>query len=86
MNAEYLRRQAETCTRIARTTFDLATAERLRFMAAELRAKADELEDQEVIAPHMMGNGNGSIEGESDRVETHFASPATSIRLPVSAA
>jgi hypothetical protein len=43
---EFLRRQAENCLRIARTCFDLASAERLRLMAAELNAKAAELEDQ----------------------------------------
>jgi hypothetical protein len=44
---EFLRRQAETCLRIARTCFDLASAERLRLMAAELAAKAAELDDQQ---------------------------------------
>ena len=68
LDAEYLRHQAETCVRIARTTFDLATAERLRFMAADLRAKADELDDQKSIEPHMMtGRGNGSVKGSNDR-------------------
>ena len=69
LDAEYLRRQAETCLRIARATFDLATAERLRFLAGELRAKADQLDDESEVSPHMMkGNGasrNGS--SESDR-------------------
>ena len=68
LDTEYLRRQAETCTRLARSTFDMATAERLRFLAADLRAKADELDEHETFEPHMMkGNGNGSMEGESDR-------------------
>ena len=39
LSPEYLRRQAENCLRIARTCFDLASAERLRLMAAELNAK-----------------------------------------------
>ena len=67
--ADYLRRQADNCLRIARQGFDLATAERLRHMAAELQAKADELDEEEddSIAPHMLGNGrNGSSDGESD--------------------
>jgi precorrin isomerase len=51
---EYLRQQAATCQRLARATFDLNTAERLRFLAAELRAKADELEDQETVDAHMI--------------------------------
>lgn len=64
MNPDYLRRQAETCLRLARTTFDLATAERLRYMAAEFNAKAEEMED-ESFSPHMMkGNGNGSMESD----------------------
>jgi hypothetical protein len=45
MTPEFLRRQAENCLRIARTCFDLASAERLRLMAAELHAKAAEIED-----------------------------------------
>ena len=56
--AEYLRQQATACQRLARTTFDLTTAERLRFLAAELRAKADELENSEDFRLHMIpGNG-----------------------------
>ena len=46
LTPEFLRRQAENCLRIARTCFDLASAERLRLMAAELNAKAAEIEDQ----------------------------------------
>jgi len=45
LTPEFLRRQAENCLRIARTCFDLASAERLRLMAAELNAKAAEIED-----------------------------------------
>src|SRR6185295_9951904 len=44
LTPEYLRRQAENCLRIARTCFDLASAERLRLMAGELNAKATEME------------------------------------------
>jgi hypothetical protein len=46
LTPEFLRRQAENCLRIARTCFDLASAEHLRLMAAELSAKAAEIEDQ----------------------------------------
>jgi len=46
MSPEYLRRQAENCLRIARSCFDLASAERLRLMAAELNAKAAEMDEQ----------------------------------------
>jgi hypothetical protein len=45
LTPEFLRRQAENCLRIARTCFDLASAERLRLMAAELNAKAAELSE-----------------------------------------
>ena len=47
LTAEFLRRQAEDCLRIARTCFDLASAERLRLMAGELNAKATEMDDKE---------------------------------------
>ncbi len=68
---EYLRRQAESCLRIARAGFDLATAERLRHMAADLRAKADELEERErqsALALHLMnGHGRNGSGGEFGR-------------------
>jgi hypothetical protein len=53
VTADYLHRQAEACLRIGRTAFDLATAERLRLLAAELRAKANEVEEQahEAVEP-----------------------------------
>jgi hypothetical protein len=44
LSPEFLRRQAENCLRIARSCFDLASAERLRLMAAELHDKAAEME------------------------------------------
>jgi hypothetical protein len=44
LTPEFLRRQAENCLRIARSCFDLASAERLRLMATELTAKAAEIE------------------------------------------
>jgi hypothetical protein len=46
LTPEFLRCQAENCMRIARSCFDLASAERLRLMATELNAKAAELDDQ----------------------------------------
>ena len=46
LSPEFLRRQAENCLRIARGCFYLASAERLRLMAAELSAKAAEMEEQ----------------------------------------
>jgi hypothetical protein len=47
LTPEFLRRQAEDCLRIARSCFDLASAERLRLMAAELNAKAAELSEHQ---------------------------------------
>jgi hypothetical protein len=47
LTAEYLRRQAEACLRIARSCFDLTSAERLRLMAAELTKKAAEIEQHD---------------------------------------
>ena len=47
LTPEFLRRQAENCHRIARTCFDLASAERLRLMAGELNAKATEMDEKE---------------------------------------
>jgi hypothetical protein len=46
LSAEFLRRQADNCLRIARSCFDLTSAERLRIMAGELNAKAAEMDDQ----------------------------------------
>lgn len=47
LTPEFLRHQAENCLRIARTCFDLASTERLRLMAAELNAKAIEIEAED---------------------------------------
>jgi hypothetical protein len=45
---DFLRRQAENCLRIARSCFDLGSAERLRLMAVELHAKADEIDRRDM--------------------------------------
>jgi hypothetical protein len=45
LTSDFLRRQAENCLRIARSCFDLASAERLRLMAAELNTKAAEMDE-----------------------------------------
>ena len=47
LTPEFLRRQAENCLRIARSCFDLTSAERLRLMAAELNAKAAEMDEMD---------------------------------------
>jgi hypothetical protein len=65
ITAEFLRRQAENCLRIARSCFDLGSAERLRLMAGELHAKADEIERREVHS-RLNGVGAASFQG-SDR-------------------
>jgi len=44
-DSDFLRRQAETCVSMSRSTFDLTIAARLRTMATELRALAEELDD-----------------------------------------
>ena len=54
ITAEFLRRQAENCLRIARSCFDLGSAERLRLMGVELHAKADEI-DRRDIRPQLTG-------------------------------
>jgi hypothetical protein len=52
LNAEFLRRQAENCLRIARSCFDLSSAERLRMIAHDLNAKANEIERDKRFRPH----------------------------------
>jgi hypothetical protein len=47
LTPEFLRRQAESCLLIARSCFDLRSAEQLRLMAAEFKAKAAEMECDE---------------------------------------
>ena len=66
LEADYLRRQADTCLRIARATFDLTTAERLRFLAVELRSKATELDDEATLEPPLQP-GNGSPTSRAGR-------------------
>jgi hypothetical protein len=65
-SVEFLHRQAETCLRIARTCFDLASAERMRHLAGELEAKAAEIEKREADAPHMIGR-DGSFTSKAKR-------------------
>ena len=63
----FLRRQAELCIALSRTTFDLTVASRLRTMAEEFRAKADHIEGEfEQRPPHAFGR-NGLSGGEMDR-------------------
>ena len=56
MLPDFLRLQATNCLRIARTCFDLASAESLRQMAVELDAKAAELEQEQPFPRFVAGN------------------------------
>jgi hypothetical protein len=59
LTSEYIRRQAENCLRIARHCFDLETAERLRLMAAELKAKAADM-DRDQARTNRMADRSGA--------------------------
>ncbi len=66
--AEYLRQQAATCQRLSQATFDLTTAERLRFLAAELSAKANAVENGQDFLPHLVrANGLAGSKGQNSR-------------------
>jgi hypothetical protein len=58
--ADYLRRQAENCLRIARNCFDLSSAERMRLLANELKAKADEIDQRENVDIAVFGRAGSS--------------------------
>jgi hypothetical protein len=62
LSSEYLRRQADTCLLIARTCFDLASAERMRRLAADLRAKATEIENHAGVPSHLFSGAPSSEE------------------------
>ena len=65
--SDFLRRQAEFCLSISRSTFDLTTAGRLRAMAAELRGKASELdEDAGGWSPHMIRPHGSAADRDRD--------------------
>jgi hypothetical protein len=64
LTPEFLRHQAENCLRIARTCFDLTSAERLRLMANEFRAKAAEIEDARTYQPRMAGAAASSRDND----------------------
>jgi hypothetical protein len=55
VSSAYLRRQAEILIAMSRATFDLTIAGRLRRMAAELQAKAAELEEATFTAAEAAG-------------------------------
>ena len=62
ITAEFLRRQAENCLRIARSCFDLGSAERLRLMAVELNAKAEEIERRVDLRSRIATSGQPSFQ------------------------
>ena len=86
LTAEYLRRQAETCLRIARGCFDLTGAERLRYLAADLKAKAVEIEEDERLPPPASGIArppSGTTPGIADSTSAAPAStPESAIPSP----
>ena len=69
------RRQARVCARLAEACDDQQLAERLRLMAANLVAKADEIEDPptaastpkdiDVIMKHLRIGGRRPVTGEA---------------------
>ena len=64
--AEYLRQQAATCQRLSQATFDLTTAERLRFLAAELTGQGrtrSRMTDEDFLPHLMQGNGFAGSNG-----------------------
>jgi hypothetical protein len=66
IDGDYLRRQAETCLMLSRSTFDLTVAGRLRALAAELRAAAAAFDlGNHGFPTHAIGDG-GSRAGGRD--------------------
>ena len=55
------------CQRLSRATFDLTTAERLRFLAADLRSKAEAVEDDHFRLHMVQGNGFAGSNGANSR-------------------
>jgi hypothetical protein len=55
---DYLRRQAATCLKWAGDCFDLGTATRLRLMAEEFLAKADEIEAKADLLSRMKAHAD----------------------------
>jgi hypothetical protein len=55
---DYLRRQASTCLKWASECFDLEAAMRLRLMAEEFVAKADEIEAKADLTSRMQAHAD----------------------------
>lgn len=58
---DYLRQQAATCLRWASDCFDLGTATRLRLMAEEFMAKADEIEAKADLLSRMKAHADHAL-------------------------
>ena len=67
IDADYLRRQAESCLSLSRATFDLAIAGRLRAMAEDFRRKAQEIDAACTKFPLHMLHGHASPAGDRNR-------------------
>jgi hypothetical protein len=65
--AMYLRQQAEVLLGLSRATIDLCVARRLRSLAAEFQAKAEEVEDAESDFSDMPVGRGGSSSGDVER-------------------
>ena len=66
-NADYYRRQAHALEKLARSIRDRQTQTQFEGMAADFRARARELDDEEENVPAYMTKGSGSSDGEMDR-------------------
>jgi hypothetical protein len=65
-DSDFLRRQAELCIALSRSTFDLTAASRLRVMAEELLKKASEWEGGlDCLAPGFVGRTGSEALGRS---------------------
>ena len=65
--AMYFRRQAEALLGLSRATIDLGVARRLRTLAAEFQAKAEEIADEAADPAQVTGGRPGSPSGDLDR-------------------
>ncbi|MGA7489047.1 MAG: hypothetical protein WBW74_19155 [Xanthobacteraceae bacterium] len=67
VNAMYFRRQAERLLALSRATIDLRIAARLRALAVEFQAKADELDEEDDELSAFTSRRRGSSNWEGDR-------------------
>lgn len=64
IDAQYFRRRAQTCLRLARTCFDLSVAKELRLMAEDFAAKAAEIESEDEDLT-FIGSGHAATTGKA---------------------